>query len=1576
MAAAGRTGRSKGGGAAAAAAAAAAELCALRGEGGGEQLLTFRGVVAGRQVKVLVDSGAGRNFLDAEFAERCGLRLTPNAFEVTLAGGQRSRSAGTYCGAFRLGGDGPEGIEGEVEFVVTSLRGAACDAVLGFPFLRQLNPYVDWRARTLAFGREGKGKGMGMGKGKAAGRVLLRAEGKVITVAGGYAAPLAATAAQTPIHADDKRIVDLLVGDFRDVFPDALPAGLPPSRGGIVHEIELISGARPHKQPVYRQSEVELKEMRKQLDEKLAKGFIGYSKSPYAAAAMLVPKPDGGWRFVVDYRALNKDTVKNSYALPLADELFDRVQGAQVFSKIDLRTGFYQIPLKEEDCWKTGFGTTFGHFEYRVLPMGLTNSPATFMHLMNHTFSDMTGPGGCVLVFLDDIVIYSRDREQHRKDVRAVLERLRANKLYAKMSKCSFFQREVEFLGHRLGADGVKVIQGKVEAIKQWPTPTSVKDVRSFLGLAGYYRRFVQGFGKIAAPLHELTKDDPDAAAKGKGKGKGRGDGRRKQRGHFSWGPEQQRAFDALKAALQSAPVLLIPNPKLPFVLSTDASGEAIGAVLQQDPTGHGLQPVGYYSRKLTPAERNYAVRDKELAAVIAALDHWRHLLHSGRKFVIRTDHQSLRHLMSQPRLTGRPARWLLKLEEFDFDVEYVKGPANAVADALSRNVATGAGEGRAKLSAAEMAELRSRARKAEEEGDEAVAALEARLARADSGREARRRGDKSGPPARLVNVRAQLLRDEGGEERRREAEAAAQEVRPAEAYAVPPPDPDAAGNRQMATQRCAAMTRKGQGRQCRQLTRIGCLCWNHLARDAGLRVKRSTVPGAGRGLFAERDLEAGADLGVYSGLEVSGPEALRGDRSGAYALEVKRGLLIDAAPTNAAVTRFANDARGTSKRPNAAFRRNPRTGEVHLKATRRIRRGEEVLVSYGPAYWRPLAAAQRQAEVSAAQPQARARADADAAAIERPRKRKSGRGGQKARAGVFLQVRQTTAREHGRERGAREAAWRPETKYDEGAQQRRRPAELQLFALSIQGGGDDLEAAIREAGEEDDGYQELLQRPRAPVFSVERGLLYWRGRVVVPDSEELRTRVLEWCHERPEAGHLGRDKLLAELQRRFYWRGMTAAAARFVRSCHTCQAVKDSQQAKPGLTLSLPVPDEPWQSVSLDLIGPLPRTRHGHNAIVVFVDRLTKMAHFASTTMEVTAPQLAELFLREVVRLHGFPRDIVSDRDPRFTAGYWEQFWKALGARLSMSTAYHPQTDGQTERTNKTLESILRAYVSWKLNDWDQHLTMAELAYNSAPQASTRYSPFYLNYGREATKPIDLALRNIRARGQQGDSAADVSNAAAADRLKELAEALVRAQNNVAQAQRRQALYADRGRRPASFAVGDWVMLSTKHLKEQGRDSQAGVAKLGAKWTGPFKVKGSPNANAYTLELPGHMRIHPTVNIDQLKPYWDGGAEFRSRVRQEQSRPAAVYTEDNGAEVFEVEAIRAARANPRKRRREWLVKWKGWPEAENTWEPAENLAGSEGLLREFEAQQQEERRDSRAGRRRSPRLAEVEQGA
>ncbi len=343
--------------------------------------------MAGRQITVLVDSGAGRNFLDAEFAERCGLRLTPNAFEVTLAGGQRTKSPGTYGGPFRLTG-GEEGEErsigGEAEFVVTPLRGTACDAVLGWPFLAQLNPRIDWRARTLSV-RQG---------GKAAKVVKLRARGEALTITPGNAAPLsaiiakvathgelrraveevvrravtrslraraesrsqaplaAATAAQTPLHADDKRILEQLVGDFKDVFPDELPGGLPPSRGGIIHDIELVSGARPHKRPIYRMSESELRELKRQLDEMLAKGFIRHSKSPYAAPVMLVPKPDGGWRLVIDYRALNRDTIKNSYALPLADELFDRVQGAQVFSKIDLRTGFYQIPLKEEDCWK------------------------------------------------------------------------------------------------------------------------------------------------------------------------------------------------------------------------------------------------------------------------------------------------------------------------------------------------------------------------------------------------------------------------------------------------------------------------------------------------------------------------------------------------------------------------------------------------------------------------------------------------------------------------------------------------------------------------------------------------------------------------------------------------------------------------------------------------------------------------------------------------------------------------------------------------------------------------------------------------------------------------------------------------------------------------------------------------------------------------------------------------------------------------------------------------------------------------------------------------------------------------
>ena len=450
---------------------------------------------------------------------------------------------------------------------------------------------------------------------------------------------------------------------FDDIFPNELPkwSPPPPSRSSIIHTIDLMPGTRPVHQSLRRYSEREMDELNKQLKEYLDKGMIKPSKSPWGTNVILVKKKDGSMRFCVDYRALNNVTVKDKYPLPHTEELFDRLHGAKFFSKIDLRTGFYQIPMAEADAHKTAFVTRYGLYEWVVLPMGLTNAPATFMHLMNGTFREYLDK--FVLAFLDDILVYSKTIEEHEAHVKQVLERLREVRLYAKLSKCEFFQTEVEFLGHRVGRDGLKVMPSKVQAVVEWPELKNISDVRSFLGLAGYYRRFIRNFSSLASPLSDLTKNEVK----------------------FEWGKVQQTAFQAIKQSLQSAPVLLLPNSKFPFILHTDASDFATGAVLQQD-QGQGLQPIAFMSHKMLPAETRYATHEKELLAIVHACRDWRHYLH-GNPFTIRiyTDHNSLQYIKTQPSVTARQARWQEKLSEFDFTIEYMTGKTNVAADALSR---------------------------------------------------------------------------------------------------------------------------------------------------------------------------------------------------------------------------------------------------------------------------------------------------------------------------------------------------------------------------------------------------------------------------------------------------------------------------------------------------------------------------------------------------------------------------------------------------------------------------------------------------------------------------------------------------------------------------------------------------------------------------------------------------------------------------------------------------------------------------------------------------------------------------
>ncbi|PWA68100.1 reverse transcriptase domain-containing protein [Artemisia annua] len=452
----------------------------------------------------------------------------------------------------------------------------------------------------------------------------------------------------------EKRLEDVpIVRDFPEVFPEDLH-GLPPNRQ-VEFQIELVPGAAPVAKAPYRLAPSEMKELSEQLKELSDKGFIRPSSSPWGAPVLFVKKKDGSFRMCIDYRELNKLTIKNRYPLPRIDDLFDQLQGSSVYSKIDLRSGYHQLRVREEDIPKTAFRTRYGHYEFQVMPFGLTNAPAVFMDLMNRVCKPYLDK--FVIVFIDDILIYSHNEEEHADHLRIILELLKKEELYAKFSKCDFWIRTVQFLGHIINSQGIHVDPAKIEAVKGWASPSNPTEIRQFLGLAGYYRRFIEGFSKIAKPLTKLTQKNEK----------------------YIWGEKEESAFQLLKQKLCEAPILALPEGSEDFIVYCDASYHGLGAVLMQR-----SKVIAYASRQLKKHEENYTTHDLELGAVVFALKMWRHYLY-GTKCTVFTDHKSLQHILNQKELNMRQRRWLELLSDYDCEIRYHPGKANVVADALSR---------------------------------------------------------------------------------------------------------------------------------------------------------------------------------------------------------------------------------------------------------------------------------------------------------------------------------------------------------------------------------------------------------------------------------------------------------------------------------------------------------------------------------------------------------------------------------------------------------------------------------------------------------------------------------------------------------------------------------------------------------------------------------------------------------------------------------------------------------------------------------------------------------------------------
>ena len=632
--------------------------------------------VNGQRTVAMIDSGATGNFISKYLVRSRGLptRKKKQQYDLQMADGSKLSTGRIDEETFSL----PVAIQRHHEEITFDVVGMATHhVILGMPWLKKHNPVIDWTKGVLRFEQTGNVTSIhpihrqrtmiderlnrrpveacvasssknkdGFQQRRSDSTATKKGQrGKEVRVSEGSDAPSA---------------IPREYGKWAHLFEEETTAKALPRYQPWDHEIELEPGKEPTFGPIYALSEKELKVLREYIDENLKKGFIRESKSPAGYPILFAPKKDGSLRLCVDYRKLNDITIKNRYPLPNIGELQDRLGQAKIFTKLDLRGAYNLIRMKEGEEWKTAFRTRYGHYEYLVMPFGLTNAPATCQALINNVIRahlDRTA-----IAYLDDILIYSDDKTQHVEHVQDVLSCLSQAELRLKPEKCEFHRDSVEFLGFVVSTEGIQMSPDKIKAILEWPTPYDVKTVQGFLGFANFNRKFIEGYSKKALPLTDITKKDVG----------------------FRWGNDQQKAFDDLRKACADPPVLCTFRANEPARIETDASDLAIGACLCQmkDQKWH---PCAYYSRKMSAAEQNYDIHDKELLAVVCALQNWRVYAESCSELTIFTDHKNLLNFTTTKELNRRQVRWSELLGQYKFKITYTPGKDNGRADALSR---------------------------------------------------------------------------------------------------------------------------------------------------------------------------------------------------------------------------------------------------------------------------------------------------------------------------------------------------------------------------------------------------------------------------------------------------------------------------------------------------------------------------------------------------------------------------------------------------------------------------------------------------------------------------------------------------------------------------------------------------------------------------------------------------------------------------------------------------------------------------------------------------------------------------
>jgi hypothetical protein len=577
---------------------------------------------------LLVDSGADNNFISDTFVAKHNIPVTllPSVVSLQLADGSLSNiSTQTIPLTLQIGSH-----RESISFLVTSLTRPA---ILGYPWLSKHNPSINWPTKSLLFN--------------------LTSSPKLCEL-------VYPNFATTTEPATECNLPESLMIKYKECFSKEKALTLPPHRGKFDFRVDLKEDVLPPSSKTYNLTGQEKVAMKQWIDDNVAQGFIRPCHSPYAAPCFFIKKKDGELRLCMDYRKLNLITIKTNYPLPRIPEIIIKIGDGNWYSTVDLRGAYNRIRVAAGDEHKLSFITNYGQYEFLVMPFGPCAAPGYFQAFMNSLFSHLP----FVSVYLDDIIIASKTREEHYQHIAIVLEILLKNELYCKLSKCQFFQTSLSYLGYIISTSGVSMDPKKLSAISTWPAPTSRKDLESFLGFTNFYRAFIPHYSDLTCSLTDLLSKELK----------------------FSWSTATDISFLKLKEAFTNAISLHHPKDHLPFEVECDSSDYALGAVLSQRITPEKLVPIAFYARKMTQAERNYPIYDKELLSIHESFQEWRHFLQGGPHQVkVWSDHKSLSYFMTTKQLTRRHARWSLFFSSFDFVIMPRPGSENAQADALSR---------------------------------------------------------------------------------------------------------------------------------------------------------------------------------------------------------------------------------------------------------------------------------------------------------------------------------------------------------------------------------------------------------------------------------------------------------------------------------------------------------------------------------------------------------------------------------------------------------------------------------------------------------------------------------------------------------------------------------------------------------------------------------------------------------------------------------------------------------------------------------------------------------------------------